>query len=123
MNHKGFAERHSHSYASEVLPKRLGPDDWGTSSIFPAVLAGLFGVGLVEMAYADGDEVCVNFFPPCLLCRLLGNYCEGVLCSVMFLFKSKIPEVLLKTTCVLVCVCVCTHPCTLQGLTVLNLHN
>ncbi|KAB1201556.1 Proteasome-activating nucleotidase [Morella rubra] len=51
-----FAEHHSHSYASEILPKRLGPDDWGTSSIFPAVLAGLFGVGLVEMAYADGDE-------------------------------------------------------------------
>lgn len=57
MNRAGCGDHQSHSNASEVWPLRLLPDAY---SVFPAVLAGLFGAGVLEMAYADGDEVCVN---------------------------------------------------------------
>ncbi|XP_062160602.1 uncharacterized protein LOC133867854 isoform X1 [Alnus glutinosa] len=46
-------DHQSHSNASEVRPLRLLPDAY---AVFPAVLAGLFGAGVLEMAYADGDE-------------------------------------------------------------------
>jgi hypothetical protein len=38
------------------------PDVSGPFSLLPAVLAGLFGVGVLEIAYADDDKVCVVFF-------------------------------------------------------------
>lgn len=57
MNRAGCGDHQSHSNASEVRPLRLVPDIY---SIFPAVLAGLFGAVALEMSYADGDEVCVN---------------------------------------------------------------
>lgn len=57
MNRAGCGEHQSHSNASEVRPLRSVPHAY---SVFPAVLAGLFGAGVLEMAYADGDEVCVN---------------------------------------------------------------
>ncbi|KAG2684373.1 hypothetical protein I3760_10G073900 [Carya illinoinensis] len=53
----GSAEHQSHSNATEVLPHRSAPDAWRPYSIFPAILAGLFGVGVLDMAYSDGDEV------------------------------------------------------------------
>ncbi|XP_041023306.1 calmodulin-interacting protein 111 isoform X2 [Juglans microcarpa x Juglans regia] len=55
-------DHQSQSNASEVLPKRSAPDAWGPYSVFPFVLAGSFGVGVVESAYADGDEAA--FKPP-----------------------------------------------------------
>ncbi|KAG2688447.1 hypothetical protein I3760_09G095200 [Carya illinoinensis] len=55
-------EHKSQSNASEVLPKRSAPDAWGPYSVFPFVMVGLFGVGVVESAYADGDEAA--FKPP-----------------------------------------------------------
>ncbi|KAF5474871.1 hypothetical protein F2P56_006725 [Juglans regia] len=61
-NHVGSTDHQSQSNASEVLPKRSAPDAWGPYSVFPFVLAGSFGVGVVESAYADGDEAA--FKPP-----------------------------------------------------------
>ncbi|GLT72662.1 hypothetical protein SLA2020_445720 [Shorea laevis] len=52
-------DHQSRSNASEVRPLRLVPDIY---SIFPAVLAGLFGAVALEMSYADGDEAAVK--PP-----------------------------------------------------------
>ncbi|KAG7963019.1 hypothetical protein I3843_09G096500 [Carya illinoinensis] len=61
-NHVGSTEHQSQSNASEVLPKRSAPDAWGPYSVFPFVMFGLFGVGVVESAYADGDEAALK--PP-----------------------------------------------------------
>ncbi|KAG6641797.1 hypothetical protein CIPAW_09G098300 [Carya illinoinensis] len=61
-NHVGSTEHQSQSNASEVLPKRSAPDAWGPYSVFPFVMVGLFGVGVVESAYADGDEAALK--PP-----------------------------------------------------------
>ena len=53
------------------------PNVSGPYSILPAVLAGLFGVGVLQVAYADGDQVCVIFV--CVKCL-------GVLCFVIYDF-------------------------------------
>ncbi|KAL4628278.1 hypothetical protein ACB092_05G225600 [Castanea dentata] len=55
-------ENQSHSNASEVRPLRLVPDVSGPYSILPAVWASLFGVGVLQVAYADGDQAAAN--PP-----------------------------------------------------------
>ncbi|KAM3749225.1 hypothetical protein ACB098_05G167100 [Castanea mollissima] len=55
-------ENQSHSNASEVQPLRLVPDVSGPYSILPAVWASLFGVGVLQVAYADGDQAAAN--PP-----------------------------------------------------------
>ncbi|KAG6641798.1 hypothetical protein CIPAW_09G098300 [Carya illinoinensis] len=60
--HHRSTEHQSQSNASEVLPKRSAPDAWGPYSVFPFVMVGLFGVGVVESAYADGDEAALK--PP-----------------------------------------------------------
>jgi hypothetical protein len=57
MNRAGCGEHQSHSNASEDRLLRSAPHAY---PVFPAVLAGLFGAGVLETAYADGDEVCVN---------------------------------------------------------------
>lgn len=43
--------------ASEIQRPKLLDDTPGPSSIHPAILAGLFGVGALNIAYADGDQV------------------------------------------------------------------
>ncbi|XP_054785442.1 uncharacterized protein LOC129291977 isoform X2 [Prosopis cineraria] len=47
---------HRSAFSSEVLSSRGLPDAAGPYSLFPAVLAGLFGVGVLETAYADANE-------------------------------------------------------------------
>ncbi|KAH9798034.1 P-loop containing nucleoside triphosphate hydrolases superfamily protein [Citrus sinensis] len=42
--------------ASEIQRPKLLDDTPGPSSIHPAILAGLFGVGALNIAYADGDQ-------------------------------------------------------------------
>ena len=54
------------------------PNVSGPYSILPAVLAGLFGVEVLQVAYADGDQVCVIF----VVCV----NCLGVLCFVIYDF-------------------------------------
>lgn len=49
------------STGSEVFSSRVQPDATGPYSLFPAVLAGILGVGALETAYADANEVCRIF--------------------------------------------------------------
>ncbi|KAK4284319.1 hypothetical protein QN277_001171 [Acacia crassicarpa] len=47
---------HKSAFSSEVFRSRGLPDAAGPYSMFPVVLAGIFGVGVLEMAYADTNE-------------------------------------------------------------------
>lgn len=50
-----------YSDALEVQLPRILPNGHGPYSVFPAVLIGLFGVGAVERAYADAEEVSIIY--------------------------------------------------------------
>ncbi|KAI4295962.1 hypothetical protein L6164_035955 [Bauhinia variegata] len=50
------------STVSEFLSSRVPPEAPGPYSYYPAVLIGLFGIGLVETAYADANEIAAK--PP-----------------------------------------------------------
>ncbi|KAF8409613.1 hypothetical protein HHK36_005691 [Tetracentron sinense] len=49
-------EHHMHPYASEWLQLRSVSENPGFFSILPAVLAGLFGVGILQKSHADVNE-------------------------------------------------------------------
>ncbi|KAJ4703984.1 putative 26S protease regulatory subunit [Melia azedarach] len=49
-------ERKIQSSASEIQGPKLFPNASGTTSVFPAILAGLFGAGVLDIAYADTDQ-------------------------------------------------------------------
>lgn len=53
----GTFQHHKYSEESEHFPPRWIPEFY-----LPAILAGLLGVGVIDVAYADTDEVCVSFF-------------------------------------------------------------
>lgn len=55
--HAGSLEQPIRFSASEIQRPKLLDDTPGPSSIHPAILAGLFGVGALNIAYADGDQV------------------------------------------------------------------
>lgn len=57
--HSGSFEQNA--YALEGQPLTADSGIPGLFSV-PAILAGLFGVGLLEVAHADADEVCVCDF-------------------------------------------------------------
>lgn len=54
----GSFERQIHFNASEIGRPRLFPEVSGPRSVFPAILASLFGAGLINIAYSDAGEVC-----------------------------------------------------------------
>ncbi|XP_044461760.1 katanin p60 ATPase-containing subunit A1 [Mangifera indica] len=49
-------ERQIHFNASEIGRPRLFPGVSGPRSVFPAILASLFGAGLINIAYSDAGE-------------------------------------------------------------------
>lgn len=60
MIHAGSLEQQIRFSASEIQRPQLLDDTPGLDSIHPAILAGLFGVGALNIAYADGDQVCAT---------------------------------------------------------------
>ncbi|KAJ0018713.1 hypothetical protein Pint_09789 [Pistacia integerrima] len=55
LPHRSF-ERQIHFNASEIGRARLFPEVSGPHSMFPAILASLFGAGVTNIAYADAEE-------------------------------------------------------------------
>ncbi|KAJ4842748.1 hypothetical protein Tsubulata_013369 [Turnera subulata] len=62
--HRSFGSRiHSAAAGSQICRPLSAPNaDESTYSVFPAVVAGLLGVGMVQVAYADADEAAIK--PP-----------------------------------------------------------
>lgn len=57
MTHAGALGQLVDLHMDKIQEPKLLPNVHGTQFLLPAVLAGLFGAGALEVAYADADKV------------------------------------------------------------------
>lgn len=57
MTNAGALEQLVNLDTGKIQEAKLLPDVRGVQFLLPAVLAGLFGAGALEVAYADADKV------------------------------------------------------------------